>query len=166
MSRRVWKTVKTKAEKTGVAKTKERKEETRRDKIEKRRKEEEKQNKNRTIEVNKMAKEQEIQDEKEVAKKFVPRRFYKQIYIFGKKVSKRIPTKKLWDHMIETKEGFVPRKGKVYLLSREERGEVCKFIQEQLRKRYIRLLKSPQIALVFLQGRKMVRREWFRTIGI
>jgi len=48
------------------------------------------------------------------------------------------------------KEGFVPRKGKVYLLSREEREEVYEFIQEQLRKEYIRPSKSPQIVLVFL----------------
>jgi len=48
----------------------------------------------------------------------------------------------------------VPKKGKVYLLSREEREEVREFIQEQLRKGYIRLLKSPQIALVFFVGKK------------
>ena len=31
----------------------------------------------------------------------------------------------------------MPRKGKVYLLSREEREEVREFIREQLRKGYI-----------------------------
>ena len=36
--------------------------------------------------------------------------------------------------MIEVKERFVPRKRKVYPLSREKRGEVCEFIEEQLRK--------------------------------
>jgi len=35
------------------------------------------------------------------------------------------------------KEGFVPKKEKVYLLLREEREEVREFIQEQLRKEYI-----------------------------
>ena len=38
--------------------------------------------------------------------------------------------KKLWDHMVEVKEGFVLRKEKVYLLLREERKEVYKFIKE------------------------------------
>jgi len=52
------------------------------------------------------------------------------------------------------KEGFVPRRGKVYLLSRKEKEEVHEFIQEQLRKEYIRPLKSPQIALVFFIGKK------------
>ena len=43
--------------------------------------------------------------------------------------------------MIEIKERFVPKEKKVYLLLREERGEVCKFIKEQLRKGYIRCYK-------------------------
>jgi len=48
-----------------------------------------------------------------------------------------MPTRKIWDHAIETKEGFVLRKGKVYPLSREESEEVREFVQEQLRKGYI-----------------------------
>jgi len=40
------------------------------------------------------------------------------------------------------KEGFVLRKGKVYLLLREERKEVYKLISKQLRKEYIRPSKS------------------------
>jgi len=45
-----------------------------------------------------------------------------------------MPTRKVWDHAIKVKEGFVPRKGKVYLLSKREREEVREFIKEQLRK--------------------------------
>jgi len=63
-------------------------------------------------------------------------------------------TKKLWDHIIETKEGFVLRKRKLYPLSREEREEVHESIEEQLRKRYIRLSKSPQMAPVFFVEKK------------
>ena len=51
-------------------------------------------------------------------------------------------------------EGFVPRKGKVYPLSREEKEEVCEFIKKQLRKGYIRLSKSLQMALVFFVEKK------------
>ena len=65
-----------------------------------------------------------------------------------------MPTRKIWDHAIDMKEGFVLRKGKVYLLSREEREEVYEFIQEQLKKGYIRPSKSPQMALVFFVGKK------------
>jgi len=52
------------------------------------------------------------------------------------------------------KEVFVLRKGKIYLLSREKREEVCEFIEEQLRKGYIRPSKSPQTALVFFVRKK------------
>jgi len=51
-------------------------------------------------------------------------------------------TRKLWNHAIEIKEGFVLRKKRVYLLSRKEKEEVHKFIAEQLRKGYIRPSKS------------------------
>jgi len=48
---------------------------------------------------------------------------------------------------------FVLRKGKVYLLSKEER-EMCDFIKEQLRKEYIRPLKSPQMVPIFFVSNK------------
>jgi len=65
-----------------------------------------------------------------------------------------MPTRKLWDHAIDTKERFVLRKAKVYLLSREEWEEVYKFIAEQLRKGYIRSSKLSQTAPVFFVGKK------------
>ena len=63
------------------------------------------------------------------------------------------------NYTIETKKEFVLRKRKVYLLSREEKEEVHKFISEQLKKGYIKLSKSPQITLVFFVGKKIVKRE-------
>ena len=63
--------------------------------------------------------------------------------MFGKKQLERMPIQKTWDHTIDMKEGFVPRKGKIYPLSREEREEVREFIQKQLRKGYIQLSKLP-----------------------
>ena len=74
--------------------------------------------------------------------------------MFGKKQSERMPTRKLWDHAIEVKEGFMPRKGKVYPLSREEREEVREFVKKQLRKGYIRPSKSLQTVPVFFVGKK------------
>ena len=83
-----------------------------------------------------------MKSEEEV-KKLVPERFHKWIKVFDKKQSEKIPTRKVWDHAIDTKKRFVPKKRKVYLLSREEREKVCNFINEQLRKGYIRSLKLP-----------------------
>jgi len=147
--------------KSGWEKQKE--EEAKKEKEERRERKEKKKNqkKGKTVEVRKVAEEWEIWDEEEKAakseaeaKKLVPERFHKWIKVFGKKQSERMPTKKLWDHAIDVKEGFVPRKGKVYLLSREEREEVREFVKEQLRKGYIRLSKSPQMAPVFFVGKK------------
>ena len=113
------------------------------------------------VEVKRIAEEWEIWDEEEEAakseaeaKKLVPENFHKWIKVFGKKQSERMPTRKMWDHVIEVKEGFVPRKGKVYPLSRAKREEVREFIREQLRKGYIWLSKSPQMVPVFFVGKK------------
>ena len=62
--------------------------------------------------------------------------------------------RKAWDHTIDFREGFVPKKGKIYPLSRIEREEVQEFMKDQLRKRYIRLSKSPQTSLVFFVPKK------------
>ena len=44
-------------------------------------------------------------------------------------------------------------------MSREERGKVCEFIEEKLRKGYIRPLKSPQIASIFFVGKKNSKKQ-------
>ena len=59
----------------------------------------------------------------------VPEKFYKWIKVFSKKQLERMPIRKVWDHAINVKERFVkerfvPRKGKIYPLLREEREEV------------------------------------------
>ena len=64
------------------------------------------------------------------ARKLVLKKFHQWIKVFGKKQSERMLTRKVWGYVIEVKEGFVPRKGKVYPLLREEREEVREFIKE------------------------------------
>ena len=48
----------------------------------------------------------------------------------------------------------MPKKGKIYLLSRVERKEIQEFVKDQLKKGYIRLLKLPQTSLVFFVPKK------------
>ena len=62
--------------------------------------------------------------------------------------------RKAWDHAIDLREGFVPKKGKIYPLLRVEREEVQKFVKDQLRKGYIRPSKSPQTSPVFFVPKK------------
>jgi len=83
---------------------------------------------------------QKVQEKRQVRKiekektveELVSRRFWKWKKVFGKEELERMPTRKPWDYVIELKEGFVPRKGKVYLLSREEREEIQVFVEDQL----------------------------------
>ena len=86
--------------------------------------------------------------------KMVPRQFHKYLEVFEKKELERMLTRKVWDHTIDLREGFVPKKGKIYPLSRVERKEVQEFVKNQLRKEYIRLSKSPQMSPVFFVPKK------------
>ena len=65
-----------------------------------------------------------------------------------------MPTRKTWDHTIDLKETFKPQKGRIYPLLKNKREEVQKFMEDQLRKGYIRLSKSPQTSPVFFVGKK------------
>jgi len=89
------------------------------------------------MEVKKVVEEWKIWDKEEAvarseeeAKRMVPEKFHPWIKVFRKKQLKRMLMRKMWDYAIDIKEGFVPRKGKMYLLSREEREEVREFIKE------------------------------------
>jgi len=84
----------------------------------------------------------------------VPQRFHWWLKVFGKVESERMPMRKIWDHVIDLKENFKASKARVYLLSRNEREEVQQFIDDHLRKGYIRPSKSPQTSLVFFVGKK------------
>ena len=106
--------------------------------------EKKKQKKGKMMEVKKVVEGWEIWNEEEETarleeetKRMVLEKFHPWIKVFRKKQSERIPTRKVWDHIIDMKEEFMPRKEKVYLLFREEREEVREFIKKQLRKGYI-----------------------------
>ena len=79
----------------------------------------------------------EEEEDSEMLKRLVPKKFWKQKRVFGKKESERMLVQKAWNYTIELKEVFVPKKGKVYSLSREKREKVQAFVEDQLRKEYI-----------------------------
>ena len=54
----------------------------------------------------------------------VSRQFHKYLKVFEKKESERMPMRKAWDHAIDLREEFVPKKSKIYPLSRVEREKV------------------------------------------
>jgi len=98
-------------------------------------------------------------EDEETLRKLVPKRFWKWKKVFGKKELERMPVRKAWDHVIELKEEFSPKKGKVYLLLKEEREEVQAFVKDQLRKGYIRPSKSPQTSPVHFVAKKDSKRR-------
>jgi len=99
-------------------------------------------------------KEEEMEEDHRKIEEMVPRKFLKWRKVFGKVESERMPTRKVWDHAIDLKETFKPRKGKIYPLSKNKREEVQSFVEDQLRKGYIRPSKSPQTSPVFFVGKK------------
>jgi len=50
--------------------------------------------------------------------------------VFEKKESERMLTRKTCDHAIDLREGFVPKNGKIYLLSKIKREEVQEFLKD------------------------------------
>ena len=87
--------------------------------------------------------EKEVKADHRKIEKIVPKKFLKGRKVFGKMKSERISTRKVWDHAIDLKETFKPKKGRIYPLSKDKREKVQKFIDDQLRKGYIRLSKFP-----------------------
>jgi len=92
--------------------------------------------------------------DREKVRKIVPQKLYRWLKVFEKAESERMLVKKPWDHVINLREDFIPRKGRIYLMSREEKEEVREFVEEQLRKGYIQPSKSPQTLPVFFIKKK------------
>ena len=52
--------------------------------------------------------EEEVEVDHRKIKEMVPKKFLKWRKVFGKVESKRMPTRKIWDHAIDLKETFKP----------------------------------------------------------
>jgi len=99
-------------------------------------------------------KEEEMEEDHRKIEEMVPKKFLKWRKVFGKVEFERMPIRKIWVHAIDLKEMFKLQKGKIYPLSKNEREEVQNFMEDQLKKGYIRSSKSPQMSPVFFVGKK------------
>ena len=95
--------------------------------------------------------EEEIEADHRKVEEMVPKRFHRWLKVFGKVESERMPVRKAWDHAIDLNDDF---KARVYPLSKNKKEEVQKFVDEHLKKGYIRPSKSPQTSPVFFVGKK------------
>jgi len=98
--------------------------------------------------------EEEIEEDHRKVEEMVPKWFHRWLKVFGKIESKRMPVRKVWDHAIKLNDDFKASKVKVYPLSRNEKKEVQKFVDEHLKKGYIRPSKLPQTSPVFFVGKR------------
>jgi len=98
--------------------------------------------------------EEEMEIDHRKIEAMVPKWFHWWLKVFGKVESESMPVRKVWDRAIDVKENFKPSKAKVYPLSRNKREEVQKFVDEHLKKGYIRPSKSQQTLPVFFVGKK------------
>lgn len=95
--------------------------------------------------------------EKDATRSFtdiVPPEFHKYRTVFEKTASEHMPMEKPWDHAIDLKEGFKPKVSKLYPLLGKQQEELDTFLEENLRKGYIRPSKSPQASLFFFTKKK------------
>jgi len=87
-------------------------------------------------------------------KAYIPEWLHKYGNVFSKTKSERMPLWKPYDHVINFKEGTkLPKPAKVYLLALAERNTLNSWINEELRKGYIRPSTSP-IAVPFFFVKK------------
>ena len=74
--------------------------------------------------------EEEVKVDHRKIEEMVLQKFLKWRKVFWKVESERIPTRRIWDHAIDLKEIFKPKKERIYPLSKNKREEVQSFIED------------------------------------
>ena len=102
----------------------------------------------------------------EEAQKLVPREYWEYLDIFSKSKSEHMPLRKPWDHGIDLKEDFPPKKGRLIPLSVDEQKEVEAFLDDHCPRDIFSLLTPSKPLWSSLYLKRMERSAWFRTIVI
>ena len=79
--------------------------------------------------------------------------------VFEQKASEQFPDQHPWDCRIELKDGFVPKWSKPYTLGPGDQKLLDAWVKEQLKKGYIRWLKSPQASGFFFVQKKDTKKK-------
>jgi hypothetical protein len=95
-----------------------------------------------------------IQDEHIDLKNTIPTEFHEYLDVFSDEKSAWFPKSTPWDHKIEIKEGFQPQSFKVYPMTPKEDTMTKEFIDDNLKKDFIRPLKSPMATPFFFVHKK------------
>ena len=90
-----------------------------------------------------------------MAKIEVPEKYQQHTKVFSEEASQHFPPKRPWDHTIELKpETPNVIDCKIYPLTQEEDKALVTFLDEQLKKGYIQLSKSPYVSPFFFIKKK------------
>jgi hypothetical protein len=94
--------------------------------------------------------------QKKTLEEQVPRELHKYLSVFSDNEASRMPQHTEYDHKIELKHGFIPKRSKVYHIDPVNQEAFDKFIDENLAKGYIRkpLKDSPQASGFFFVPKK------------
>jgi hypothetical protein len=84
----------------------------------------------------------------------VPEAYHDYLPLFSKRAATRLPEKTPWDHTINLKEDFQPRSFPAYKLTPGEDKYLQEFIDENMKKGYIRKSKSPMASPMFFVAKK------------
>ena len=101
-----------------------------------------------------IAEKSAVREGSKTLEQLVPPEFLEFADVFSKSESERLPTRKPYDHAIDLEPGKVPPFTKIYPLAPTERDALKEFVEENLRKGYIRPSKSPAAAPVFFVKKK------------
>jgi hypothetical protein len=83
-----------------------------------------------------------------------PKAYHEYKSVFEKEASERFPESRPWDHAIDLKPNFIPKDCKVYPLTLAEQMKLNEFLEENLRKGYIRPSKSLMVSPFFFVLKK------------
>lgn len=97
---------------------------------------------------------------KKPLEEMIPKEYHEYLDLFSKEASDRLPPLRPWDHEIKIKprredgKEFEPKSCKVYPLTPQEEEATRIFIQENLKKGYIRESQSPMASSFFYVNKK------------
>lgn len=101
-----------------------------------------------------MAQQASKDDVPKTLDELIPKSYHDFLDVFEKKKAERFPESRPYDHAINLKPEFVPKNFKIYPLSPVEQQKLDEFLEENLRKGYIRPSQSPMASPFFFVGKK------------
>jgi hypothetical protein len=94
----------------------------------------------------------------------VPKTYHQYLKVFSKKESERMPIRKPWDHAIDLKETFKPKRANSYRFHPRNRKKCLISLTINYPRNISDLLNRNKPHQYSLYQRKMAESEWYRTI--